>query len=215
MINCTPKHLSRRQAGFTLIEVLVALTVFAILAGISASILYYVFNAKSRVSAQAERLLSLQLAISLLERDAAQTVRRAIRGNEMRLFPPFIGQGRYTEWTRGGLVNPRSVEKKSSLQRVAWLCEKNQLIRRTWESLDPIDRGRYQDKIVLSQLSQCDFHYLNQHLEVLSSWSENALSQNQKETALPKALQLTLTLEDWGKGSFLFPIPKAMYAEFK
>ena len=51
-----------RVKGFTLIEILIALTVFAILATITSSTLYYAFNTRTRVNEQSERLSTLQLA---------------------------------------------------------------------------------------------------------------------------------------------------------
>ena len=61
------------------------------------------------------------MPISLIQQDTRQTVERAIRGNEMRLFPAFLGQTNYLEFTRDGNVNPGSIEKRSTLKRVA-LC---------------------------------------------------------------------------------------------
>ncbi len=53
------------------------------------------------------------------------------------------------EFTRAGLTNPQGRELRSSLQRVALLCAKNQLVRRIWNHLDIPKRQIYQDKILL------------------------------------------------------------------
>lgn len=176
-----------KNKGFTLIEILIALTVFAILATITSSTLYYAFNTRTRVNAQAERLNALQLAISIIQQDTSQTVERAIRGNEMRLFPIFVGQPQYLELTRDGVVNPNSAEKRSTLERVALVCQDSKLLRRTWNTLDPIDRNIYKDKVLLDNLSECHFNYLNQNLQLLSEWREQAVNQNQQREPLPKA----------------------------
>ena len=202
----------KKYTGFTLIEILIALTVFAILATITSSTLYYAFNARTRVNEQAERLNSLQLAISIIQQDTTQTVERPIRGNEMRLFPGFVGQAQYLELTRDGVINPKSIEKRSSLKRIALVCQDGTLIRRTWSSLDPLDRNIYEDKELVSNLSDCYFNYLNQNLQVLSEWREQALAQNQRKEPLPKAIQINLKLNDWGKLNLLFIIPEALYA---
>ncbi|MBL7481003.1 type II secretion system minor pseudopilin GspJ [Legionella bononiensis] len=202
----------KKYTGFTLIEILIALTVFAILATITSSTLYYAFNARTRVNEQAERLNSLQLAISIIQQDTTQTVERPIRGNEMRLFPGFVGQAQYLELTRDGVINPKSIEKRSSLKRIALVCQDGTLIRRTWSSLDPLDRNIYEDKELVNNLSDCYFNYLNQNLQVLSEWREQALAQNQRKEPLPKAIQINLKLNDWGKLNLLFIIPEALYA---
>lgn len=196
--------------GFTLIEILIALTVFAILAALTSSVMYYAFNTRDRVTAQAERLMALQLTISTLEHDILQMVNRPIRGNNMQIFPAFIGQSSQLEFTRGGISNPNGLQKKSSLKRVALFCRNNQLIQRSWSVLDPINRDDFEEKILLDALIQCRFAYMNETLQILSEWQANAMGQNQNEP-LPKAIRLSLKLADFGKGSFLFLIPKALY----
>lgn len=202
-----------KYRGFTLIEILIALVVFAILAGITSSAMYYAFNTKARVNQQADRLNMLQLAVILLERDTTQAISRSIRGNEMHQFSAFIGQSQYFEFTRLGIENPYSQEKRSNMQRIAYVCRDNQLIRRRWPVLDTTNRDRYEDKVILDNLTACRFAYLNQSLQVLPEWRENALQQNQRAEPLPKAVQLNMTLRDWDKMSLLFTIPEALYAE--
>lgn len=197
--------------GFTLIEILIALTVFAILATITSSVLYNAFSTRNRVNEQAERLGELQLAVSIIQQDIFQTVERSIRGNEMRLFPIFVGQAQYLELTKDGLTNPNSIEKRSTLQRIALLCQDGKLLRRTWGTLDPIDRNVYEDKELISNLTNCQFNYLNYTLQSLSEWREQALTQNQKGEPLPKAIQINLTLKDWGDMNMLYIIPGSVY----
>lgn len=198
--------------GFTLIEILIALTVFAILATITSSSLFYAFTTRSRVNAQADRLNTLQLAVSLIQQDTLQTVERAIRGNEMHLFPVFVGQPQYLELTRDGYFNPKSVEKRSTLKRIALLCKDNTLVRRTWGSLDPLDRKIYKDKVLLDNISSCHFNYLNQNSQLLNEWREQAVNQNQEKESLPKAVQINLKISDWGEMNMLFIIPGGLYA---
>lgn len=198
--------------GFTLIEILIALAVFAILSTITTSVLYNAFTTRTRVNEQSLYLNKLELAISLIQQDTLQILERAIRGNEMRLFPPFIGQADYFEFTRDGDVNPNSSEKRSTLKRIAYTCKNGSLIRRTWNSLDSIDRKTYQDRILLDQLDECHFNYLNQTLQVLSEWREQAVNQNQRKETLPKAIQVNMTLRARGEINLLFTIPGALYA---
>lgn len=201
----------RRKTGYTLIELLIALTVFAILAMLTSSAMYYAFSTRARVAAQADRLVTLQLALTLIARDTEQAVNRPIRGNDMHAFPAFVGQPAYIEFTRDGLANPNSMEKRSTLQRVALLCRDHQLVRKTWESLDPLDRNQSEEKILLTDLKECQFRYLNQTLQVLSEWHNAGSGQNQESEPLPKAMQLTLTLNDWDKLNWLSIFPKALY----
>lgn len=199
--------------GFTLIELLIALAVFAVIATITASSMYYAFNTRARVNKQADRVNALQLTWSIIERDTLQIIQRPVRSNEMRLFPIFVGQMGYMEFTRDGNVNPDSTAKRSTLKRIALVCQNNQLIRRTWETLDPIDHNTYKDKILLKELKSCSFKFLNRTLQVLTEWREQAVTQNQRGEPLPTGIQVNLTLTDWGEMNLLFLIPGARYAE--
>lgn len=199
--------------GFTLIEILIALSVFAILATITSSAMYHAFNTRTRVSMQADRLSQLQLAMALIQRDTQQIIERSVRGNELHLFPPFIGQPNYLEFTRGGSINTTENAPGSTLKRVAYLCRGSQLIRRSWNILDTPNRKQFQDKPLLNNLTECHIAYLAHNQQVLPTWHEYALKQDQRQETLPSAIQFTLHLNDWGNMSLLFIIPEALYAD--
>lgn len=201
----------KNHLGFTLIEVLVALAVFAILATLTSSSLYYAFNTSERLRDESKRVVSMQLAISIVERDTQQIVLRAVRGNDMRLFSAFIGQPQYIEFTRGGIANPKSQEKRSTLQRVALICRNNQLIRKRWPSLDTVERNKFTEKVLVKNLKKCQFQFLNHNLQVLSAWQENAITDTQQSEPFPKAIQLIIQVDKLGDGLFLFPVPGGLY----
>lgn len=203
----------KRAAGFTLIEILIALAVFSILATMTSSAIYEAFNTRARVTLQADRLSSLQLAIAIFNQDTQQIVARTVRGKKMHIAAAFIGQRHYLEFTRGGHANPQGLERRSTLTRVAFLCQGSQLIRRHWDTLDGPSHQAFQDKILLEHLSQCQFAYLNKHQQILPDWMGDALQENQKESMLPAAIQFTAHVAPWGKLSLLFMIPGAMNEE--
>ena len=207
----------KKHQGFTLIEILVALMVFAILATITSSSLYYAFEIRTRVTKQAERLNTLQLTNSMMQQDIVQIIDRAPRGNEMRLFPAFIGRTDYLEFTRAGYSNPQSMEKRSTLSRVAYVCTKDKLYRRTWAALDTINRKNYQDKLLIENLNNCHFNYLDKSLHLLAEWREASLGPGQttQQPPFPQAIQINLTLNDWGEMNQLFIISEALYAPTK
>lgn len=202
----------RFKQGYTLIEVLIALVVFAILSTITSSILYQSFDTRKKINAQASQLNRLQLAIKIIENDTTQAIERSILGNELHSFPPFVGQSHYFEFTRNGLTNLLGIEQRSTLQRVAYLCINHQLIRRTWRHVDTQNRKEFQDKILLQGLRQCSFAFLSHARQLLPEWREFAVQLNQKKETLPMAIQFTITPHSWGNMSLLFAIPEALYA---
>lgn len=202
----------KNQQGFTLIEILIALVIFTIIAMTTSSVLYYAFTTRSRVNAEAETLSQLQFAISIIQQETLQILDRKIRGNEMRLFPAFIGQEAFLEFTRDGVSNPNSQEKRSTLKRIALLCQNDTLIQRSWEQLDPIDRNHFEEKVLINGLKRCHFNYLNKNLQVLSEWREQTQDETNQQGLFPKAIQVNLTLKNWGEINLLFIIPGALYA---
>lgn len=201
-----------KHQGYTLLEVMIALVVFAILSSITASAMYHAFDTRARVNVQANQLNVIQLTLTLITRDTAQIIERAVRGSEMRVFPSFVGQQNYVEFTRGGLVNPNAIEARSTLQRIAYMCMGKKLIRRSWATLDTPSRSQHQDRILFDNLDECRFAYLGNNRQILHEWREYALQQNQKKETLPLAIQFTFTVHGWGNMSLLFAIPEALYA---
>lgn len=203
----------KKQAGFTLLEVLIALVVFAIIASITSSAMYYAFNTRARLKIQADRLSHLQTGLVILSRDTRQIIDRSVRGNDMVIYTGLIGQKDSVEFTRGGLVNPNSLERRSTLQRIALICRDKQLFRRRWDLLDTLDRNRYKESVLIENLADCDFKYINHQGQVLNDWNAQAIHQEEQLEPLPKAIQLNLNLADWGKGTFLFLIPESVYSD--
>ncbi len=197
--------------GYTLIEIMIALVVFAILAVITSTALYQAFETRTRLNEQSSRLSELQLALALMNKDIEQTIDRPIREAEMTIAPAFIGEHTYLEFTRGGLLNPQALEKRSTLKRIAYRCTNNSLIRQSWERTDSPDRHS-EEEIILHNLSECTFAYLDRNRQVLDSWQESLQTRSLKREPLPIAVQLTLTIKEWGNMSLLLIIPGSLYA---
>ncbi len=202
-----------RTQGYTLIEVIVALAVFAVVATMTGSVMLQAFETKKRLAAQTEQLNELHVIMTLIRRDIAQITNRSIRGNEGRLYPPFIGESNYTEFTRGGFVNPNTVLQSSTLKRVAFLCGHGELTRRSWAAVDSPTRRDTNDQVLLEHLTHCSFAYISQSQEHLSSWRPYAISQDQKNAFIPTAIELSITIKNYGSATLLFPIPEGLYGE--
>jgi len=68
-----------REAGFTLVEALAALLVFAIAGALSTGLIISALDGRARQEAAAERLASMQIVRTLLREDAGQLVMRPYR----------------------------------------------------------------------------------------------------------------------------------------
>ncbi len=189
-----------KSKGFTLLEILIAIAIFAIIASITSSILYQTLQVKENSTEQISKINELQLALSILTQDIKQIIERPIRGNKMHLFPSFIGQNDYLEFTRGGNTNPNAYENRSTLIRVAYLCKNRKLIRRIWSELDTPDRERYQNTVILKDLKKCEFAYVGMHQNIMPTWYQYTTKRNNEDITnpLPEAVQLILNQEHLG-----------------
>lgn len=203
-----------RTKGFTLIEILVALIIFTIIASITSATLYEAFNTRDKVNSMADKLNQLELAMAIVEQDSNQAISRSVRGNDLRYYPAFIGQPNYVEFTRSGLLNPKQKEGRSSIQRIAYRCDGDKLYRKSWDELDTVDRNKFHEKIILSNLSTCGFEYVNRTLNILNEWRPQSSIRERllKPELLPKAIRVNLKIKNWGELQPLFIIPEAAYA---
>lgn len=200
----------RKDLGFTLLEILIAITIFAILATMTSSIIYHTFTTQTIVKRQTKKLSQIQVAIALIQRDTQQIIARSIRNSPSHEYPRLVGKTHYLEFTRGGNIDPAGNPKISSLTRIAYLCQSDQLIRRSWSHLDTPNRQQHEDLVLLTHLNQCHFAYLTHRNEIVSQWQEITL--NQRRESLPSAIQYTFDIKDKGTMSLLFIIPEALYA---
>jgi len=201
-----------KNRGFTLLEVLIALTLFAIVVTITTVAMRQSFLIEKRITAASNRLSTLQMALLIINRDTEQFVSRPIRGNDMHLFPAFIGQPIYLEFTRGGFVNPGALEQRATLQRIAYLCNKNRIIRRVFRVLDNPNRNGYQDTPLLDNVSTCEFAYMDHNQALMPTWAQRQSEQTHNEM-LPKAIVLTVTIRNFGNMTLRFILPEGLYAD--
>lgn len=203
--------------GYTLIEVLIALAVFAIIAVLTSSALQQTLSINQRLQTHMTEWENFSLAIDHINQHITQIVARGVRGNDGIPIPSFVGKKDYIEFTRGGYTAPPDERRQSSLARIALLCEKGKLIERRWPVLDSINRKQYQDTVLLHHLSRCEFDFLSQQMEWLAPWRANTdIGKRQNAVMemlfLPKAIRLKLDWQNKGLSKFIFINPIGNYA---
>ena len=125
-----------RPAGFTLIEMLVALGVFAVIGLLSAQVVTQLVDVNERTRARADRLVEVQRAVEFIRRDIQQLAHRHVRdelGDPVATLD--VNQAALMRFTRRGWSNPLE-RQRSELQRVAYILEGELLYRVFWPVLD-------------------------------------------------------------------------------
>lgn len=199
-----------RQSGFTLLELLIALAIFALLAAMSYSGLNSVMKARQITNQHADRLNQLQMAFLWLGRDIEQAVNRSIRDEYGEPQPAMQGveTGRYQlELTRNGWRNPANRER-SNLQRVAYGLRDGVLVRSYWNVLDRAQDSQPLETELLDGIEKLELRFKNKQRVWQDSWASNQLGGSFAQTAyeLPIAVEVIIETQAEGRIARLFRV---------
>jgi len=135
-------YLKRPSAshGFTLLELLIAIAVFAVMSVMAYGGLSNVIDNSKSSRLALSRLQEVQHALFNIERDISQIATRSIR-DEFGDVKSYLTAGndidRLIEFTRGGRRNPARI-LRSNLLRVAYRLDNGNLSRLYWPQLDRV-----------------------------------------------------------------------------
>ncbi|MEH6564821.1 MAG: type II secretion system minor pseudopilin GspJ [Halopseudomonas sp.] len=129
--------MSSTQRGFTLLELLIAMAVFAIMSVVAYSGLRAVLDADHITRASSGQLADLQVSLSVLERDLAQMVDIQVRDEFGDRLPPLrllaSNEQPLLEIVRAGAGGDQR------LRRTAWRITETGLERELWPGVDITD----------------------------------------------------------------------------
>ncbi|HEX2549821.1 MAG TPA: type II secretion system minor pseudopilin GspJ [Gammaproteobacteria bacterium] len=187
------------KSGFTLLEILMALFIFTIVSIMMVTTLHTVFDSQTVTAKNAEKTSKLQLSLLLMSRDFEQAIDRPITNAKNIYEGAFIGSPRTVTFTHGGWANPKGQEQRSTLQRTKYAIENHQLIRSVWTVLDQSAKTLPTRRVLYDKVSDLRFEYLDEDGKFQNNWP-----QENRQTSLPVAIRVSLTLEDWGKITQLY-----------
>jgi len=203
-----------RRRGFTLIEVMVAMAIFALIGIVSAALLNRILDARGLSDERAERLGGLQRAVLRLERDLLQATGRAIRDGFGDRRPALVLEdARRIEFSHHGWRNPLELER-SEVQRVAWsLEEEGDLVRRFWSVLDRAPDSEARAQTVLAAVEELEFVLLDMEGGSWRDWPPDRAApalpgEGGEDAPLPGALRVSLTLSPFGRIERLIPLAR-------
>ena len=185
--------------GFTLLELLIALSIFSILSVMAYGGLQTVISTKQSTQESSERIAEIQLVMMRISNDLRQALPRTIRdehGDVLSAMQSSKNGDETMAWTRAGYRNPAHL-KRSHIQRVAYKIKEKKLMRVTWPVLDRAQDSEAMEAYVLSNLDSIEWRFLNVVDEWTTTWPEEG--QNSTQQTLPKAIEFTLEMSDWGK----------------
>ncbi|MEM8799078.1 MAG: type II secretion system minor pseudopilin GspJ [Pseudomonadota bacterium] len=155
----------RAERGFTLIEMMVALSIFGLIAASGSVVLSGSLRAQSGFEEADLRLKRFQQARSVLRRDFAQIIPRTLRdergaivSNGFRATNGDRGQP-LMAFVRSGWTNPDGRAERGALQYVEYRLENGALIRRSASRIDAVERTPVQDRELLTGVRTLRLRY--------------------------------------------------------
>jgi general secretion pathway protein J len=204
-----------RQPGFTLLELLVALFIAALLFAMGYSAIKQAADGREALQQHQARLLEVQTAMRVLEQDFMQLVPRPTRqpigaSYDAALVATATNQP-VVALTRGGWTNPNGLQR-AGLQRVAYFFENGTLRREYWTVLDPTQSNTTLKRDLIARLKAVQFRFMDPAKTWQDQWPplSNTGGQFQQQMMLrgrPIAVEITLDTEDMGKLVRILEIP--------
>lgn len=178
----------QKQAGFTLIEMMVALAIFSMISVAGVAMLQSASSSQLLVKKRLSELSEGARAIAMLEADLGQAVSRPVRTGPVTIVPAFSSAGteipgQIFAVTRLGQANLDD-SPKPELQHVVYAFENGALKRVSWSMLDG---GKAQPTDILKDVTSATTRFRDAEGNWRPDWDASDL------LALPRAVELTLT----------------------
>ncbi len=191
-----------RTSGFTLLEMVVAVAIFAIMAAIAYTGLNHTIKIGTQVSESNQRLSELQFALSYFSRDWLQVSSRKVRNQYGDEESNIVLEENSISFTHGGWPNLLQ-RKRSNLQRVQYLVVDSQLVRRHWLSLDQGIGEEPFDSVLLHIVNALEVHFVDALEKPIDTWPDELVQDERR----PIALKIGVDISQLGKSWRYLEIP--------
>ncbi|WP_371375876.1 type II secretion system minor pseudopilin GspJ [Thalassotalea aquiviva] len=197
-----------RNKGFTLLEVLIAVALFAIISLASTAMLTNIIESSDANKIKTSQINQLQRAFLVMERDFLQMTRRTIRLEGEAPLKNFIYSSETSfasveqgiGFVRTGWRNPALLLPRSDVQALGYQLEEQTLNRIHYVFADPVVGEEPKVRPLLNGVKSLAFEYY-----YANKWQENLPTSD-----LPEAIAVEIELEEYGLIRRQFLLPSTM-----
>lgn len=188
------------EAGFTLVELLVALAIFSLLSVAGVMLLRSGSDTQLAVKGRLEELSRGNRLYNNIEGDLAQAMSRSVRDPGGASIPAFVEEsgdvpGMLFGFVRAGWSNLDEAPR-AGLQRVAYVLDKNALKRVSWPMLDgaaPSDAA-----VIVDNVASAQIRFRDDKGEWRNDWTARDAD------ALPRAVEMRIAVAGKPEQRMLF-----------
>lgn len=194
-MNCINRQEKYQYQGFTLIEMVIAVAIFAVMMVIAFPGLTHIAKVGEQVGQSNRRLSELQFALTYFNRDWMQVSSRKILDQYGDEKSHIIIQDNSISFTRSGWSNLLQ-QKRSELQRVEYLLKENQLIRQYWTSLDQLIADEAVATVLIDDIESFSIHLIDSSEKPIERWPLG--EQDRQRVDKPIALRVEIDVKNFG-----------------
>ena len=197
-----------RQQGFTLLEVMIAVSIFALMSMVSYQILQGVIRSGEISKRHSDELLKMQRAMLIIEQDFTQIIARASRdesgdSDNIRVLTAgksaFDSEDEGIEFTRLGWANPLDLLPRSNLLRVRYRLFDGELQRLYFLYPDIVAGQEPEIQVLLKDVEKLSFRF----------WSDGWKNTWSEANKLPSGIQISFTNKQFGEISRTFLVAES------
>jgi general secretion pathway protein J len=197
-----------RQGAFTLVELLVALAIFAILAGFAYRGLDAMLETREALAQESRKWRDIAVFVGRLERDLAAVLDRNALGSSGTPLAP-VSSSVEASGGREGLALTRSgaplqENALAAPQRIAYRLSETRIERLAWNSVDAAPRAEPAAVPVLANVQALAFRFLDPRGEWRNTWGLPGSPER-----VPAAVEVTLRLAGGEKVVRLVDLPRS------